>query len=62
MVINNVDTESFKSTLISGKINGYDITMLVDSGSVAKFIDYDFFKETRTKENIILFSKTTRSK
>ena len=61
MVINNVDTESFKSIVIPGKINGYDITMLVDSGSVAKFIDYVFFKEIRTKQNIILFSKTTRT-
>ena len=52
MVINNVNTKSFESTLIPGKISGNDTTMLVDSGSVANIIDYDFFKEIRTKENI----------
>ena len=62
MNINNADTESFESTLISEEINGHDTIMLVNSGSVANIIDYDFFKEIRTKEqNRILLSGTTRS-
>ena len=53
MVINNVNAESFESTLIPVKTNRYETTMLIDSGSVASIIDYDFLKEIRAKENKI---------
>ena len=53
MVINNVNAESFESTLIPVKTNRHETTMLIDSGSVASIIDYDFFKEIRAKENKI---------
>ena len=53
MVINNVNAESFESTLISVETNRHETTMLIDSGSVASIIDYDFFKEIRAKENKI---------
>ena len=53
MVINNVNTKLFESTLIPAKINGHDTNMLVDSGSVANIIDYGFFKKIRPKENRI---------
>lgn len=53
MVINNVNAESFESTLIPVKTNRHKTTMLIDSGSVARIIDYDFFKEIRAKENKI---------
>ena len=52
-ITNHIDEGNLLNTLISGKINGHQVKMLVDSGSVANIIDCLLFDKVKATENKI---------